>query len=248
MTATTFTNSFNHLSNGGNMFSRRWGANSESFAVDPYITGYHFIKFAHFPNLTSMLPSTSSMNLAQIKNALCSLCTSVTIPGATLNKAEFTGLGNIKFFYPTNADWDNTVSLRFTEMSGAPILRIFHAWTQLICDYKSGINYADYVTKSNYTASMYYWTTRPDGITVEFHSLITGMFPMKDPTDQFGHDLTTIDKLEIDIDFSCDIIYQEDFTYAACSSYAQEYRSGSADFRNVVYPSSDSAEAAVGGF
>jgi len=53
--------------------------------------------------------------------------------------------------------------------------------------------------------------------------LATGMFPTKDPTDMFGHDLEAIDKLELDIDFSLDVLYHESFTFERCQNLATQY-------------------------
>lgn len=242
-----YTNSFSHILGGSNQFTRRWGANSGDAGVDPLITGYHFIHFAYFPDFTSLLPTNISMNIGQIKYALHSVCSAVTLPGATVNKAEFTGLGGVKFFYPTNVDWDNTVTLRFTEMSGAPIHNIIHAWVKQIGDYRSGINMsATKTAKANFTASMYYWTTRPDGESVEFASLITGMFPTKDPTDQFGFDVNTYDKLELDIDFSCDVVWQESWVYDQCQTLAQQRKTGALGFVQKTYATQDSEDGGTG--
>lgn len=234
--ADAFTNSFTHIHAGNNQFTRRWGANEGSVAVDPYISGYHFIHFQHFPNFLTLNSNFVNLSITQIKNALHSSCTSVTIPGATLNKAEFNGLGGIKFFYPTSADWDNTVSMRFTEWSGAVIHNIIHSWFKQINDYRTGINMSAIpTTKTNFTASMYYWTTKQDGESVDFHSLITGMFPTKDPTDSFGHDLNTVDKVELDIDFSCDVIWQENWTRTTCDTLARNYKYGSSAYTQFEY-------------
>lgn len=229
--ANSFTTSFEVIKNGANPFSRRWGSNNASSAVDPYITGYCFVKFKHFPSLSNIISESDNPALSneQAVNVLTSLVSSVTIPGATLNKAEFSGLGGIKWFYPTNADWDNTITMKFREMAGAPVHAIIHSWVKRICDYRAGIMRTDNSstggspTKSDFTSSMYYWTTRPDGRTLNYHSLATGMFPTKDPTDMFGHDIEAIDKLELDIDFSLDVLYHEKFTYDACYGFANDY-------------------------
>jgi len=241
MARSSFTNSFSHLTAGDNQFSRRWGSNDGRTAVDPYLSGYHFIHFQHWPDFKSLLTVNKQMSAGDMKRALHSLCTSVTIPGATLNKAEFNGLGGTRFFYPTTADWDNTVSMRFTEVSGAVVHNIIHAWVKQISDYRTGVNMsASPTSKNNFTASMYYWTTKPDGVSVDFHSLITGMFPTKDPTDQFGHDLTTVDKVELDIDFSCDVVWQEEWTYDACARWASNYKEDSASWTQETYGIMDS--------
>ena len=46
--------------------------------------------------------------------------------------------------------------------------------------------------KENYGATLAYWTTKPDGVTVEFAAIYTGMFPTKDPMDLFSGDVIKI--------------------------------------------------------
>lgn len=240
-------NAFNGtVLSGNNRFSRRWGSNNSDVAVDPYITGYHFIKFQHFPNLDTVLSEVATQ-YDSVTNVLESLVTSVTIPGATVNKAEFQGLGGIRWFYPTNVDWDNTITLKFWEMSGTPVHSIIHAWVKMIGDYRAGVTRAvpsvtgKTPTKSDISASMYYWTTKPDGFSVSYHSLATGMFPTKDPTDMFGHDLTAIDKLELDIDFSVDVLYHEGFTRKQCQALASTYSGAFTSGKPVVTYMNDDA-------
>lgn len=212
---------FAPLTDGKNRFTRRWGANNGS-AVDPYISGYFFIKFNNFPkNISTTINNSGLGHLGlsdgKMQNLLESSCQSVTIPGATVNKTEFPGLGGIRFHAVTNVEWDNTVSMRFLEFAGAPVHAIFHGWAKMMRDYRSGVSHTlsgsgndvDAYSKKNYATSAYYWTTREDGVTIQFASCMTGLFPMRDPTEQFGHDLTTIDKLEIEMEFNCDVLYQE---------------------------------------
>jgi hypothetical protein len=39
---------------------------------------------------------------------------------------------------------------------------------------------------------------------------MTGLFPMKDPRDIFSGDINTVDKVEIDIEFNVDNVYDGD--------------------------------------
>lgn len=226
-------NTFVRMSNGSNRFSRRWGTVSSS--VDPYITGYHFIYFSYLPpslskNVKFVGKNTGvDINNGDIKNLLASACQSVTIPGATVNKAEFNGLGNTKWAAPSNVDWDNNCTIKFLEASGLPIFSTIHGWVRMIRDYRSGVSTLDsssgdnQYTKSNYAATCFYWTTEPNGKMVEYHCCMTGLFPSKDPTDQFGHDLTAYDKLELDIDFNVDYLWHEGWTWSFAQQKANEY-------------------------
>lgn len=223
----TVPNSFSAITSGSGVFTRRFGGSAID-AVDPYITGYFFMRFAHFPNLIPMLNQQFSAvspysSLTDIKNALQSSCNSVTIPQRTVNKTDFMGLGGISFSYPTNVTTDNTITMRFVEWQGAPIYMIFASWVKLISDYRAGV--ATVTTKSEFAASMYYWTTAADGVSVATAYCMTGLFPLRSPMDQFSHDLSANDKLETDIDFSVDVVYEEPWVYTKCQGYADEYYS-----------------------
>lgn len=220
------TNAFAALKE--NRFSRKWGGTTAGSTVDPYISGYFFTHWAAIPadlQVYSQIATESGVtDNDTIKQVLHASCLAVTIPGGTVNKAEFTGLGGIKWAVPTNVDQDNTVTLKFLEFSTLPILAIMHGWVRLIRDYRSGVSPlvgSDAYTKSKYAGTMYYWTTKPDGFTVEYGACLTGVFPLKDPTDQYGGDLATVDKLEMDIDFHVDYVWHEDWVMEQCTKYSE---------------------------
>jgi len=209
-----------------NRFSRKWGGTTAGSAVDPYISGYFFTHWAAVPpKLHEYSPIASNSGVSDsgtVTDVLHAACLAVTIPGGTVNKAEFAGLGGVKWSAPTNVEYDNTVTLKFLEFSTLPILAIMHGWVRLIRDYRTGVSPlvgGDAYTKSNYAGTMYYWTTKPDGQTIEYAACLTGVFPLKDPTDQYGGDLATIDKLELDIDFNVDYIWHEDWVVTQCEQY-----------------------------
>jgi hypothetical protein len=224
-------NTFAIMADGSNNFTRRWGTRGS--AVDPYITGYHFINWAYLPpklaeSVGHIGKWASGIGNGDIKNILQSSCLSVTIPGAVLNKTEFNGLGNVRWAAPTNVDVDNNTTMRFLEASGMPIHSIAHGWVRMMRDYRTGVSVltgSDY-TKPNYAGTVYYWTTEPNGLEVEYHCCMTGLFPLRDPSDQFGHDITAYDKLEIDLDFNVDYMWHEEWTRSFCESKASEYHSG----------------------
>jgi hypothetical protein len=218
-----------------NRFSRKWGG-SAGDGVDPYITGYHFIHFSYLPPrlVNSVRQPNGRDNLSQddIKNLLSAACLSVTLPGGIVNKTEFNGLGGTKWAVPTNVDYDTSMSIRFLEFSSLPILAIMHGWTRMIRDYRAGVTPLDSggsndsaYSKSQYAGTMYYWTTKPDGRLVEYYACLTGVFPMKDPTDQYGSDLTTVEKLELDIDWNVDTLWHESWVKDRCQSLANTFYS-----------------------
>jgi hypothetical protein len=215
-------NSFAPIVN--NKFSRKWSGNLG--AVDPYITGHFFTRWVNLPpNLGDAIghPGDNAgvgggTNVAQILEATC---LSVSNPASTVNRAEFTGLGGTRWAVPTNVDEDNTITCRFLEFSSLPIYSIMHGWVRLIRDYRTGTAefLRDEYTHSSYAAAMYYWTTRPDGQTIEYYSCFTGIFPLRDPADLFGSDITTYDKVEIDIDFNVHWRYHEPWVKTKCQTY-----------------------------
>lgn len=223
-----------------NRFTRKWGG-SNADGVDPYISGYFFVHFAYLPPKLGDQVKDGGGNDGisrndEIQSVLHSSCLAVTLPGGTVNKAEFTGLGGVKWSAPTNVDWDNTVTLRFLEFSTLPILSIMHGWVRLIRDYRSGttplVGAEGAYTKSEYSGTMYYYSTKPDGLTIESYACLTGMFPMKDPMDQYGGDLATYDKLEVDIDFSVDYVWRQPWVKQRCQSLAETVYN---DKEGVVY-------------
>ncbi|MCK5018917.1 MAG: hypothetical protein KAS32_17780 [Candidatus Peribacteraceae bacterium] len=208
-----------------NSFTRRWGGTENG--VDPYVSGYFFTHWAALPDGLAAATQVAGGNdgissKGEIQDILKSTTLSVTLPGGTVNKAEFTGLGGIKWAVPTNVDFDNTVTIRFLEFSSLPIFAIIHGWVRMMRDYRTGASLLeeDAYTKSNYSGTLYYWTTKPDGKTVEYFACLTGLFPMKDPSDQFGGDLTAYDKLEMDIDWNVDYVWHEDWVKDRCQSLA----------------------------
>ena len=221
--------SFSEL--GQNIFSRRFGGTRVGVA-DPYTTGYHFIWFDKLPDALPAYTTnenSGSLSLTDIQTILAATCTGVTPPGGTLNKVEFTGLGGTKWAVPGNIDYGNTVSLQFVEMNKLPILSIMHSWVKLIRDYRTGVTEmidgeagAGY-TKATYSALMYYWTTAPDGYTVEYYACYDGMFPGKDPQDLLTSDVETVGRLDMEIEFNVDYAWHEKWVYDKCKIFAESY-------------------------
>ncbi|MFW6002070.1 MAG: hypothetical protein ACOCQD_01915 [archaeon] len=206
-----------------NRFSRKWGGTHD--AVDPYVSGYFWTHFAYLPPTLSQWATSGasttrkSLSITEIRRLLTGACQSVTIPGAVVNKSEFNGLGAIRWSVPANVDWDNVTTMRFIEFSSTPILGIFHGWVKMMRDYRTGTSRLSEYKRHNYASTVYYWTTTPNARDVEAAWCMTGVFPQKDPTDMFGHDLTALEKIEVDIDFNVDYVFHENWVY----NQAQEY-------------------------
>ena len=215
-------NSFTNVPN--NRLTRNFGGTVAGVA-DPYVTGYHFIYFAKLP--PALVGYTQLPDEGTVKNLLAGACLSVTPPGGTLNKVEFTGLGGTKWAVPGNIDYGNSVSVKFLEFNGTPVLNIFHGWLKMIRDYRTGTtalidtDSGGGYTKSTYAGIMYYWTTAPDALTVEYYAAYDGLFPTKDPQDLFTSDVETIGRLDTEIEFNVDYIWHEDWVKTKCQKLAE---------------------------
>jgi len=218
--------SFAELQN--NILTRKFGGTNVGVA-DPYVTGYHFIWFDKIPpKLTEYMQNSGISSTADIQRVLAATCLSVTPPGGTLNKVEYTGLGGVKWAVPGNIDYGNTVTVKFLEMNKLPILDIMHGWVKLIRDYRTGITDklldkedGSGYTKKTYAGLMYYWTTAPDAQTIEYYACYDGMFPSKDPQDLFTSDVETVGRLDIEIEFNVDYAWHEKWVYDKCKSFSE---------------------------
>jgi hypothetical protein len=231
-----------------NTFTRKFGGTLVGVA-DPYLTGYHHIFFEYLPPALSNYTKGFNASISsdpEIKAILTSSCLSVTPPGGTLNKVEFTGLGGIKWSVPGNIDYGNAVSVKFLEMNKTPILDIMHGWVKMIRDYRTGVTAlgpsselidgsgGEGYTKKTYAAIMWYWTTAPDGRTVEYCACYDGVFPKKDPQDLFGSDVETVGRLDIEIEFNVDYGWHEPWVLEKCQTFADAYATEGKQYINGI--------------
>jgi len=222
-------NSFGPLL-GDNITTRRFGGTVTGMA-EPYSTGYHYIRFDHLPSeLASYIAEydVGISGVGEISNILSAACLGVTPPGGTLNKTEFTGVGGIKWAVPGSIDYGNTVSVKFLEMMGTPIAHIMHSWVKMMRDYRTGVSSTKEgagITKKDYSALLYYWTTAPDGITPDYCVCYDGVFPGKDPQDLFASDVETIGRLDIEIEFNVDYAWHEPWVKSKCEQLTSAFTS-----------------------
>jgi hypothetical protein len=220
---------------GKNIATRKFGGTTKGVA-DPYVTGYHFIWFDQLPAaLAARIQTNGGVSgigsNSDIQRILAASCLSVTPPGGTLNKVEFTGLGGIKWAVPGNIDYGNTVSVKFFEFNRTPILDIFHNWVKLIRDYRTGITSLEDTeagegyTKKTYAGLLYYWTTAPDAKTIEYYACYDGVFPAKDPQDLFTSDVETVGRLDVEIEFNVDYAWHEKWVYDKCKQFVSKFSS-----------------------
>jgi len=216
-----------------NRMTRKFGGTTVGVA-DPYVTGYHFIWFDKLPaNLTKYTQEGVSglSSVDNIQSVLAASCLSVTPPGGTLNKIEFTGLGGIKFSVPGNIDYGTGVSLKFVEFNKTPILDIMHGWVKMIRDYRTGVTDLEDgeqgtgYSNASYASILYYWTTAPDAKTIEYYACYDGVFPTKDPQDLFTSDVETVGRLDIEVEFNVDYAWHEKWVKDKCQTFASRIAS-----------------------
>jgi len=217
---------------GQNILTRKFGGTTVGVA-DPYVTGYHFIWFDKIPpNLAGYIVKNGISGISssgEIQTVLAASCLSVTPPGGTLNKIEYTGLGGVKWAVPGNIDYGNTVSVKFLEFNKTPLLDIMHNWVKLIRDYRTGITdledgaQGEGYTKKTYAGLMYYWTTAPDAKTVEYYACYDGIFPGKDPQDLYTSDVETVGRLDVEIEFNVDYAWHEKWVFDKCQAFANDF-------------------------
>ncbi len=173
-----------------------FGGNHDS--LDPYTTGYHYLYFSLPTGLTS-----------SYGNFLQTVCQSVTIPGITVNNIEYTGLNDFKWNYPGTVEYDNQrFTAKFIEFAGLPILQIIGEWVNIFRNMIYGVaNEQGGYSQRAFKGSALYATTLFDGVTVQYAAHFTGIYPTKIPTDAYGSDKTTHDKVEHEIEFAFDMMY-----------------------------------------
>lgn len=202
-------------------YMRFFGGVAAENPIDPYISGYHFM----FMQMPAPLKAYITQNISSVSGfenkdqdskfdpeaVLNTHNLALTPPGVTINKNTMNSTGGFKWSTPTNMDVGDTVTVRYNEYSGVPIYRIHKLWLNFIRNTNLGITETGGETSNlyqrDYKATLLYATVRPDMKTMEFYAKFTGVFPSKSPTDVFASDVTTSDKLEIDMEYSIDFMY-----------------------------------------
>jgi len=213
-----------------NLLTKKFGGSQG--VVQPYTSGTFFVWFSSIPEKITDYTKTGSSglgNITDVRNVLAGACTGFTPPGGTVNVVEFPGLGGLKWGVPGAVDYGNTFSIKFLEFSTLPITDIMHSWVKLMRDYRFGISEkldgseSGGITHDQYSGTVYYWTTSPDGQTIQNYTCYDGVFPLRDPQDLFSSDIETIARVDIELDFHVDYMWREDWVKTACQSFTQYF-------------------------
>lgn len=230
---------------GRNILTRKFGGTIYGVA-DPYVTGYHFIWFDKLPPKLPEYSKNGNSGISAIQDiqlVLAASCVRVTptASGGTITPVPFNGLGGLKWAVPGNIDYGDTVTITFLEFNKTPVYDIIHGWVKMIRDYRTGTT--DLVdgsdgsgyTKKTYAGLMYYFTTTPDAQTVEYYACYDGVFPLRDPGELFLGDITTSDKLEIELDFHVDYAWHEPWVKNKCQALARDLATSKANINAIQY-------------
>lgn len=192
---------------------RYFGGNIEQ---EPFVSGYIFAKFIlprqlFVPNIGPMVSKLSSQAGSWIYSSILeSTITSVNIPQRSLSKTTINGLNGKKWSIPTTVEVGDSINTKFNEFSGTPVSQIITQWFDLIRDPLYHTSPLEDYNKNEYGGKLLVWITDPTSRKIEKVYLMTGLFPMKDPRDIFSGDINTVDKVEIDIEFNVDNVYDGD--------------------------------------
>ncbi len=185
----------NNIATGGsnaNLYSRSLGGTKEPGVADPYVTGYSFIWFNTLPS--SLTNFVSNMSISAMQNYLAALNYSVNLPTVGLALDSIKGMGGTHFNVATALEIQNTFSTTFIELQSAPIYKIINGWVQMIRDIRTGLSNlasntnASY-SKKNYSGTLYYWVTNPDGTGIVEAWYMSGVFPTTVPMDTFNSNI-----------------------------------------------------------
>ena len=217
--------------------NRNFGGTKNAYSCEPYISGYGFIKWYLPPkNLEKYFQALkipdgphqtgSAVTTQDAEKYLSSACVGVTAPNQQIVGTTYDASAGVKFEDMTKVTNGNTLNIKYIEMSGIPIFKIHKAWVEYLRDAKSGfsvpMNYGGKPQqKTDYCGNVLYWTTKPDGITVEYAALYSGIYPTVDPQDAFSFDIASIDKTELDFSYHVDYIFTEPWVIKTAQKYAK---------------------------
>ena len=236
---------FNNVLN--NVRSRNFGGTNSKYSCEPYISGYGFIKWYLPPAVSDYLQGvtggidTNDLHQTGVETSeamagkmLSNACVGVTPPNQTLDFAYIEGSCGVKFGLPQAVRYGDTLNIKYLEMSGTPIFKIHKAWFEMIRENKVGLltpsigrNHTSASLRQLYAGNVLYWTTKPDGCTVEFAALYAGVIPSRDPQDGFNFDISSVDKSEMDYEYHIDYIWTNNWVLDKAKKYAKEGEYGS---------------------
>lgn len=217
-------------------FSSANNRGMEPTIMDPYISGYYYCFFIKKPDF---IEDNSIESFRVLQN-------SVSLPDITLNTTEIiTGFGGAgKVSHATSVDISTEITMKFTEMSGLPIINTVAQWVQNIRDINTGLSNIKGYKLSEYSGELLVVATKPVLNDVKGKStdwlekafLFTEVYPTNVPFSALNQDLGSSDKVEPDITFKFSGFYHGEKVnqFAASHTLLEDLRSSSMlDARNT---------------
>lgn len=219
--------------------TRNFGGTSASYACEPYISGYCFIKWFLPPRLTDFLgsyvPSTDNDQVDFKPTAeycgkvLSAAFVGITPPGQSIDFVEYRGSCGVVWNNPMRVNYGHNLSIKYIEMSGLPIYRIHKCWLDMIRDAHQGVKGKNYESdpinqRDNYAGGVLYWTTKPDGVTVEYCCAYSGVVPERDNQEAFASDISSVDKVELDMSYRIDHLWTDSWVFEEVKKAKNEFK------------------------
>lgn len=212
--------------------NRHFGGTNINNACEPYVSGYHFIKWflpqtlqnyiADYAVISTNGQTDLERTTEELGDMLSAACMGFTPAGQGIEFIDYEGSCGVTWNNPYRVNYGKNISIKYIEMSGLPVYKIHKCWFDMIRDAHQGLNegFESNVShiRSNYAGSLLYWTTKPDGCTIEYYAAYSGVIPEKDGGEAFSSDLASIDKLEIDCSYRIDHVWTDKWVYDTIKS------------------------------
>lgn len=201
------------------------------YGVDPVTTGYHYAFLSPPIRVLNEIGATQTGPLW-----LGAVCRAVNIPNIVVNHIEIEGLNNLKWAVPGTVEFDSQiVTLRFLETKGIPVYRLISSWVFVFRNMIYGVSMSEGHVQTDYKGHLCYALVRPDGKTVEFASVFTGVYPANVPSSVFNSELMTHDKIELEVEFHFDQMFIGDEVINLASDLVKSAFESSVGFIQQLY-------------
>jgi len=196
---------------------------------DPYVSGFFLIQFRSLPQ--DMIPDDSG-------KILTAVCTAVTLPDYSLDKVTVNALGGLKFHVPGALTIGETCSLTFTEYQYLPVFNTIRDWSHAIRNNILGFSNHDSLVgtdayvQNKYKAGLLVAYCRPNMQEVEFYAYLSGVWPLKVPTDGLNAEIATVEKKDLTVDFSVDLLHLDEWVKQECQNMVDDIRGS--DINNII--------------
>ena len=170
--------------------------------IEPYVSGYYYLIWLKVPEFVD----ANFQEVMRVSN------NSIDIPDTTLNTTEVvTGFaGSGKLTVVTSVETSSDVTIKFTELSGLPILNNIENWVMSIRDRNNGLSNIPKYKLAAYSGELLAVLTKPvlndvkddqDNGFIEKAFVFTYIYPTNIPYSTYNQDVTNSDKVEPSIAF-----------------------------------------------